>query len=167
MFPIDSIRKEPTHPLLAQLGPEPLSDAFDGRYLKQLARGRKVAVKNFIMDSHVVVGVGNIYATEALFLAGVRPGVQAGRVTLSAYDTLVRAIRFVLERSIRQGGTTLRDFVGSDGKPGYFQQQLNVYGRGGEPCRVCGTTLKATRLGQRGTVFCPKCQQSRGFTPQI
>ncbi|MDP6375103.1 MAG: bifunctional DNA-formamidopyrimidine glycosylase/DNA-(apurinic or apyrimidinic site) lyase [Pseudomonadales bacterium] len=155
----------PTHPLLAHLGVEPLSDAFDAHYLRARARNRRVAVKNYIMNAHIVVGVGNIYASEALYLAGIRPDVPAGQVTRSGYDALVRAIRFVLERSLREGGTTLRDFVGSDGRPGYFQQQLNVYGRGGEVCRRCATRLKSTRVGQRGTVFCPKCQRSRGFRP--
>ena len=124
---------------------------------------RKVAVKNFIMDSKVVVGVGNIYAAEALFAARIRPGVGAGRVPLHAYENLAESIRAVLARSVRQGGTTLRDFVGSDGQPGYFKQQLNVYGRQGEPCRVCATTLKLQTLGQRSTVYCPKCQTSQGF----
>ncbi len=151
------------HWLLQKLGPEPLGDEFDGAYLKRLARGRRVAVKNFIMDAHVVVGVGNIYAAESLFRAGIRPTVAAHRVTLTAYESLARAIRFVLQRSIHVGGTTLRDFVDHDGNPGYFKQLLNVYGRDGQPCRVCGTTLRLTRLGQRSTVFCPKCQRFQGF----
>ncbi len=151
------------HPLLASLGPEPLGNEFSGAYLHKLSRKRKVAVKNFIMDAKVVVGVGNIYAAEALFLAGIRPATGAGRIPLAAYERLVDCIRQVLNQAVTQGGTTLRDFVGSDGQPGYFRQQLNVYGRQGEPCRVCGTVLKQQILGQRSSVYCPKCQTSQGF----
>ncbi|MEM8766821.1 MAG: bifunctional DNA-formamidopyrimidine glycosylase/DNA-(apurinic or apyrimidinic site) lyase [Pseudomonadota bacterium] len=151
------------HWLLAKLGPEPLDPAFNGAYLKARARGRRLAVKNFIMDSRIVVGVGNIYANEALFLAGIRPTVAAGRVTLAAYEALAGRIRHVLAAAIQMGGTTLRDFVNQDGNPGYFKQVLNVYDRAGEPCRVCGTTLKDLRLGGRATVFCPKCQRAQGF----
>jgi formamidopyrimidine-DNA glycosylase len=111
------------------------------------------------MDSHIVVGVGNIYANEALFAAGIRPDRAAGRIALARYERLVDEVKRVLARSITQGGTTLRDFVGGDGKPGYFAQQLLVYGRGGEPCRTCGTALVETRLGQRSTVYCPHCQR--------
>ncbi len=152
------------HWLLASLGVEPLSGSFDGAYLKARARGRRVAVKNFLMDSHVVVGVGNIYANEALFLAGVRPTVAAGRVTLAAYERIAEAVRGVLARAIEMGGTTLRDFVKQDGKPGYFKQSLNVYGREGEPCRSCGATLIGMRLGQRATVYCKNCQKTQGFS---
>ncbi len=152
------------HWLLASLGVEPLDPGFDGAYLKRLARGRRVAVKNFIMDSRIVVGVGNIYANEALFLAGVRPGVRASRVTLIAYERLASAIRTVLRRAIEMGGTTLRDFVNQDGKPGYFAQSLNVYGREGQPCRACGGLLVGLRIGQRATVFCKNCQKSQSFT---
>ena len=148
----------PEHRLLAHLGIEPLAGELTGAYLKSRARGRKVAVKNFIMDSRIVVGVGNIYAVEALFLAGIRPTVAAGRVTRKAYDALAAAIRKVLLRSLREGGTTLRDFVGSDGRPGYFKQRLNVYDRGGEPCRRCGAILVSRRVGGRGTVYCRRCQ---------
>jgi len=151
------------HWLLKDLGVEPLGNEFSGALLHRLSRKRKVAIKNFIMDSKVVVGVGNIYAAEALFMARIRPGTGAGRVPLHAYETLAQSIRTVLARSVRQGGTTLRDFVGSDGQPGYFKQQLNVYGRQGEPCRECATTLKLQTLGQRSTVYCPKCQTSQGF----
>jgi formamidopyrimidine-DNA glycosylase len=151
------------HPQLASLGVEPLDNEFSGTILFQLSRKRKVAVKSFIMDSKVVVGVGNIYAAEALFMAGIRPATAAGRIPAYAYDRLADAIRAVLARSVIQGGTTLRDFVGSDGKPGYFQQQLNVYGRQGEACRVCGQILKLLVLGQRSTVYCPNCQTSQGF----
>ncbi len=154
-----------THWLLNHLGVEPLGNEFSGQYLFEQSRKRKVAVKNFIMDSKVVVGVGNIYAAEALFMAGIRPGTGAGRIPRHAYERLAAAIREVLMRSVRQGGTTLRDFVGSDGNPGYFKQQLNVYGRQGEPCRVCGATLKLQILGQRSTVYCPNCQTSQGFRP--
>jgi len=151
------------HPLLSSLGPEPLGNAFTGAYLHRLSRKRKVAVKNFIMDAKVVVGVGNIYAAEALFLAGIRPATGAGRIPLAAYDRIAGAVRQVLNKAVAQGGTTLRDFVGSDGQPGYFRQQLNVYGRQGEPCRVCGTRLKLQILGQRSSVYCPICQTSQGF----
>jgi formamidopyrimidine-DNA glycosylase len=147
------------HPLLAGLGPEPLTDAFDGRYLWERARGRSAPVKTFLMDNHVVVGVGNIYANEALFAAGIRPDRAAGRIALARYQRLADEVKRVLARSITQGGTTLRDFVGGDGKPGYFAQQLLVYGRGGEPCRSCGTPLVEVRLGQRSTVYCPRCQR--------
>lgn len=152
------------HWLLARLGPEPLDAGFDGVLLKRAARGRRVAVKNFIMDSHVVVGVGNIYANEALFLAGIHPSVAAGRVTLAAYQSLADAIRQVLLAALEQGGTTLRDFVKEDGSPGYFSQSLNVYGREGQPCRACGASLVSVRLGQRATVFCKHCQKSQSST---
>ncbi|MEZ5509587.1 MAG: bifunctional DNA-formamidopyrimidine glycosylase/DNA-(apurinic or apyrimidinic site) lyase [Gammaproteobacteria bacterium] len=146
------------HPLIASLGPEPLTDAFNTEYLVMQAEGRKTAVKAFIMDSHIVVGVGNIYANEALFMAGIHPKRQAGRISAPRYEKLVAAIKTVLNDSIVMGGTTLRDFVGGDGKPGYFQQTLRVYGRGGQPCRVCKTALTEIRLGQRTTVFCKTCQ---------
>ncbi len=148
----------PEHRLLAHLGVEPLANDFTGAYLKERARGRRVAVKNFIMDSRIVVGVGNIYAVEALFLAGIRPTLAAGRVTRKGYEALAGAIRRVLEQALREGGTTLRDFVGSDGRPGYFKQRLNVYGRAGEPCRRCGVALVNRRIGGRSTVYCRKCQ---------
>ncbi len=146
------------HELLAHLGPEPLEDVFDADYLYRRSRGRKAAVKTFIMDSRIVVGVGNIYANEALFLSGIRPGRAAGRVSRPRYEKLVLAIKQVLAAAVEQGGTTLRDFVGGDGKPGYFRQQLNVYDHGGEPCAVCGEQLSETRLGQRSTVYCRICQ---------
>ena len=151
-------KEGPPHPLLAHLGIEPLSADLSGRYLKKRAKGRKLAVKNFIMDSRILVGVGNIYAAEALFLAGIRPSKPAGRVTLQAYAALATAIQQVLNQALAAGGTTLRDFVGSDGRPGYFVQKLNVYGRAGKPCRGCGAALKEKRLGGRATVFCPVCQ---------
>lgn len=150
------------HWLLAGLGVEPLSAEFTGDYLKRAARGRRVSVKSLLMDGKVVVGVGNIYANEALFLAGIRPNLRAGRVTLKSYQRLADCIRDVLGRAIAMGGTTLRDFVDQDGQPGYFRQSLYVYGREGLPCRRCGTSLSGRRLGQRATVFCPNCQRGQG-----
>ena len=146
------------HPLLARLGPEPLSADFDGERLYQLSRKRSMAVKPFIMDNAVVVGVGNIYVTEALFAAGIDPRREAGRISRARYQVLAEEIRKVLARAIESGGTTLRDFIGGDGKPGYFKQELFVYGRAGQLCKVCGTTLSEVRLGQRSTVFCRRCQ---------
>lgn len=151
------------HFLLKKLGVEPLGDDFNGAYMKRLAKGKKVAVKNFLMNGHVVVGVGNIYANEALFLAGIRPTVPAQKLTLPAWDALATAVRSVLQSAIQMGGTTLRDYVGGQGDPGYFKQSLNVYGREGELCTLCDTKLRSLRLGQRATVYCPKCQQPRGF----
>ena len=147
------------HELLRKLGPEPLSDDFTAEYLFDRSRKRKQSIKQFIMDSHMVVGVGNIYANEALFLAGIRPGTAAGRLTRNRVEQLVQHIREVLEAAIKQGGTTLRDFTASDGKPGYFQQQLYVYGRGNEACRICSTPIKLMRQGQRATYYCPQCQR--------
>ena len=147
------------HPLLDHLGPEPLSADFDGALLYRLSRGRKGPVKNFIMDGKIVVGVGNIYANEALFLAGIRPDRAAGRVSLLRYEALAGHIKQVLTSAITQGGTTLRDFVGGDGKPGYFAQQLYVYGRAGQPCKTCKRPLKELRLGQRTSTFCMACQR--------
>ena len=147
------------HPLLSHLGPEPLSDAFDGDYLYTRSRGRKVPVKALVMDGKVVVGVGNIYANEALFLSGIRPARAAGRISRARYASLAENIKQVLTSAIEQGGTTLRDFVGGDGKPGYFAQQLFVYGRGGHPCKRCGADLREVRLGQRSTVYCVACQR--------
>ncbi|MDX1454693.1 MAG: bifunctional DNA-formamidopyrimidine glycosylase/DNA-(apurinic or apyrimidinic site) lyase [Gammaproteobacteria bacterium] len=147
------------HPLLEALGPEPLEDAFDGELLFARSRKRKLAVKLFIMNAHVVVGVGNIYASEALFLAGIRPGRAAGRVTRKEYARLADAIKNVLQRAIAEGGTTLRDFTQPDGNTGYFRIHLNVYGREGEPCRQCATPVKHRVMGQRATYWCPQCQQ--------
>ncbi|MCP5420457.1 MAG: bifunctional DNA-formamidopyrimidine glycosylase/DNA-(apurinic or apyrimidinic site) lyase [Gammaproteobacteria bacterium] len=146
------------HPLLRDLGPEPLGPAFGGEYLYRRARGRQLAVKSFIMDGHVVVGVGNIYANEALFLAGIHPERAAGRIAESRYVVLAAAIRQVLEDAIRQGGTTLRDYVGGFGEPGYFQQSLRVYGRHNLPCQQCQTPIRLSRTGQRATYFCSRCQ---------
>ncbi len=146
------------HPLLAGLGPEPLSSDFSGDYLYQHAMGRKTAIKNLIMDGRVVVGVGNIYANEALFLAGIRPDRAGSRISRKRMVLLADAIKTVLENAIDQGGTTLRDFVNSHGQPGYFQQQLNVYGRAQQPCRRCGQLLCERRINNRSTVFCANCQ---------
>jgi len=146
------------HPLLVNLGPEPLSSAFDEHYLHRCSRGRKVPIKTFLMDSHVVVGVGNIYANEALFHAGIRPTTPAGRLSRIRYARLTAAIRATLARAIEAGGSTLRDFVNSAGEAGYFQQQYRVYGRSGESCRVCAGSIKHLRQGQRSTFYCPRCQ---------
>lgn len=147
------------HKMLSKLGPEPLGDGFTGKLLHQLSRKRKVPVKNFIMDSCVVVGVGNIYASESLFTAGIRPTRPAGKVSLADYEQLAEIIRIVLARSIEQGGTTLKDFVNSDGQPGYFAQQLNVYGRAGQECPQCQATIKSKVIGQRNSFYCPHCQK--------
>ncbi|MBC6942595.1 MAG: bifunctional DNA-formamidopyrimidine glycosylase/DNA-(apurinic or apyrimidinic site) lyase [Xanthomonadales bacterium] len=147
------------HPLLRRLGPEPLGDGFDGDHLWQRARGRGAAVKTFIMDQSVVVGVGNIYASEALFEAGIDPRRAAGRVARERYRRLAQTIRRVLARAIERGGTTLRDFIAPDGARGYFEQELAVYGRAGEPCRACGTAIAQAVLGQRATYWCPRCQR--------
>lgn len=144
---------------LAHLGPEPLGTAFDGGHLYRLSRGRRVAVKPFLMDGKVVVGVGNIYATEALFLAGIRPDRAASRISALRFEHLAEQVKLVLTAAIEQGGTTLRDFVGGDGKPGYFAQQLFAYGRAGEPCKRCGSLLREQRLGQRSSVYCIACQR--------
>lgn len=147
------------HWLLKNLGVEPLTAACNGDYLHRHSRGRRIAVKNFIMDAHVVVGVGNIYANEALFRAGVRPRTAAGRISKQRFEGLSQAIKATLARAIELGGTTLRDFVGSDGRPGYFAAEHFVYARAGHPCRICGSVLKGVRSGQRATVYCPKCQR--------
>ncbi|WP_075187168.1 bifunctional DNA-formamidopyrimidine glycosylase/DNA-(apurinic or apyrimidinic site) lyase [Teredinibacter haidensis] len=147
------------HPLISHLGPEPLSEDFNCDYLYQRTRKRSQAIKAAIMDSKLVVGVGNIYANEALFNAGIHPLKAAGKLTHPACEHLTIEIKQVLQEAIKQGGTTLRDFTGSDGKPGYFAQQLSVYGRSGEPCNKCGKLLTEKRLGQRSTVYCTKCQR--------
>ncbi len=147
------------HSLLQMLGPEPFDATFSGAWLHQRAQGRTLAVKPFIMDHHIVVGVGNIYASEALFAAGISPLRPAGQVTLAEYERLTEAIRDILGEAIRQGGTTLRDFVGGDGEPGYFRQQLCVYDRYRLPCRACGALIDRCRLGQRSTYYCPHCQR--------
>jgi formamidopyrimidine-DNA glycosylase len=147
------------HPLLARLAPEPLSAAFDAGYLHRATRRRAVAIKQLIMNSQLVVGVGNIYASEALFRAGISPRRAAGRLTRAQCAALVAAIRAVLDEAIQIGGTTLRDYVNAAGVPGYFRQQLFVYERGGEPCRVCGAPIKQFVQGQRSTYWCPRCQR--------
>ena len=149
----------PPHPLLEKLGPEPLGNAFTSDYLFEQTRRRKTAIKVFIMNSHIVVGVGNIYASESLFMAGIRPGRAAGRITRLDAENLVEAIRSVLAKSIKQGGTTLRDFVNSDGEPGYFKQQLLTYDRAGEPCRQCAEPIKQKVMAQRSTYYCAHCQR--------
>ncbi len=156
VLPLDG---DTLHPLLAGMGPEPLSQDFSAGYLHRLARGRRVPVKSFLMDGHVVAGVGNIYASESLFRAGIRPTLAAGRVSLPRYQRLVVAVRETLERAIRQGGTTLRDFSDAHGQAGYFQQELMVYGRGGEPCRVCASVIRRQVTNQRSGFYCPQCQR--------
>jgi formamidopyrimidine-DNA glycosylase len=148
-----------SHRLLASLGPEPLALEFNGPMLYRASRGKQTPVKSFIMDNHIVVGVGNIYANEALFKAGIHPKRGAGRISLSRYHRLAEAIRETLSSAILMGGTTLRDFVNSDGKPGYFAQSLLVYGRGGEACQECSRPLKEIRMNQRSTVYCGQCQR--------
>jgi len=147
------------HWLLRKLGPEPLSKDFSGQYLWDRSRGRRVNVKQFIMNAEIVVGVGNIYASEALFLAGIHPRRAAGRIAKSRYVSLTAAIKDVLEQSIRAGGTTLRDFYGGDGEAGYFQQELEVYGRDDEPCTRCKRPISVIVLGQRSTFYCKNCQR--------
>ncbi len=146
------------HPLLRALGPEPLSAAFHGDYLAAQAQGRRCAIKNLIMDHRIVVGVGNIYANEALFLAGIHPARAAGRISRQRYRQLAEHIKTVLAAAIEQGGTTLQDFTASDGQPGYFAQQLRVYGRTGEPCPNCGQPLRSRLIGQRNSFYCGRCQ---------
>jgi|UniRef100_UPI00378394CB formamidopyrimidine-DNA glycosylase len=147
------------HPLLKDLGPEPLGSDFTATHLRTACQGKTAAIKQLIMDAHVVVGVGNIYASEALFMAGIDPSKPAGKVTKPRLENLVKAIQAVLKASIEMGGTTLRDFVNESGEPGYFAQTLRVYDREGEPCRICGAKIKRIVLGQRSTYFCPKCQK--------
>jgi formamidopyrimidine-DNA glycosylase len=148
-----------THPLLAGLGPEPLGADFDGDYLWRVARGRQAPVKTFLMDQHIVVGVGNIYAAEALFAAGIHPNRAAGSVSRARYGRLADEVRRILAHAITRGGTTLRDFISPDGVPGYFEQELFVYGRAGEACKVCASPVRAVVLGQRSTFYCTKCQR--------
>lgn len=146
------------HPLLAALGVEPLDKHFDKHYLWKISRKRKTPIKSFIMNNHIVVGVGNIYAAEALFLAKIHPKKTAADLTLAQCEALTKAIKTILQKAIKQGGTTLKDFVNSKGKPGYFSNYLQVYGRAGQPCMGCKTELKTARIGQRSTVWCPECQ---------
>ncbi len=150
---------EATLPLFEHLGPEPLTEDFDDNRLFTLSRKRKGPVKNFIMDNAIVVGVGNIYANEALFLAGIDPRRAAGNISAQRYQMLTQTIKQVLAKAIEQGGTTLKDFAQTDGKPGYFAQHLAVYGRKGEPCDVCGKPIQNKIIGQRNTFFCVQCQR--------
>ncbi|MEJ1354975.1 MAG: bifunctional DNA-formamidopyrimidine glycosylase/DNA-(apurinic or apyrimidinic site) lyase [Candidatus Sedimenticola sp. (ex Thyasira tokunagai)] len=147
------------HSLISRLGPEPLSDAFTGDTLQQLAAKRRIPVKNLIMDGKVVVGVGNIYASESLFLSGIHPRRPCNRIALTRYRKLADNIKQVLAAAIAQGGTTLRDFQQENGKPGYFAQKLKVYGREGKPCPNCGSPIKQVRIGQRSSFYCGRCQR--------
>ena len=146
------------HALLSKLGPEPLSENLNAHHLFSAASQRRIPIKAFIMDSHIVVGVGNIYASESLFWAGIHPERSAGKITDEEFQKLVKSIQKVLSSAIEQGGTTLRDYVNPEGKPGYFQQTLQVYGRRGEPCRECSTPIEHVKIGQRASYFCPRCQ---------
>jgi formamidopyrimidine-DNA glycosylase len=147
------------HPLLVALAPEPFDAAFGPEYLFRITRHRRVAIKQLLMNSRLVVGVGNIYASEALFRAQVRPRREARSLSRAEAARLARAVRTVLGAAIRVGGTTLRDYVRADGTPGYFRQKLYVYERAGEACRKCGTLVKQLTQGQRSTYFCPTCQK--------
>lgn len=146
------------HRLLRGLGPEPLGPDFSGEYLYDRSRGRRVSAKSFLMDSRIVAGVGNIYASEALFSANIHPVRAAGRISCGRYEVLAEAVRRILSDAITKGGTTLRDYVRSTGDPGYFSLHLNVYGRAGEPCAHCGTPIRSTTIGQRASYYCPRCQ---------
>lgn len=148
------------HPLLAPLGIEPLADEFTPEWLLARTRGRNTAIKPLLMDSHLVVGIGNIYASESLFRAGIDPRTAAGKIGLKRYARLVPKIRATLQAAIAAGGSSLRDFIHSDGSSGYFQQQYFVYGRGGEPCRICGRSIRALRQAQRATFYCGHCQHA-------
>lgn len=156
---LDLVRPGQPHPLLAELGPEPLSDDFTGERLYEQSHDRKAPVKVWIMDQRVVVGVGNIYAAEALFAAGIDPRRAAGLISRERYGRLAVEIKRILAAAIERGGTTLRDFLSPEGLPGYFEQELLVYGREGQHCRRCETALRDERLGQRATVWCPRCQR--------
>jgi len=147
------------HPLLASLGVEPLTEEFTANWLFSATRGKNLPIKQALMDSHLVVGIGNIYASESLFRAGIDPRTPAGKISRKRYDRLVPEIRATLEAAIAAGGSSLRDFIHSDGSSGYFQQQYFVYGRSGEPCRVCGGSVKSLRQASRATFHCPRCQR--------
>lgn len=156
---LDCPTDEPlSHPLLIKLGPEPLSDEFSGEYLYQSSRNRKLNIKSFIMDSHVVVGLGNIYATETLFEAGIHPTRAAGNISRKRYVALVVQAKKIIDSAIQQGGTSLRDFVNVSGKPGYFKQQLKVYGRENQPCMHCQAPIRRFKQNQRSSWYCPQCQ---------
>lgn len=147
------------HVLLRNLGPEPLAEQFSGKVLHQALRGRSAPIKSLLMDQRIVVGIGNIYANEALFLAGIHPRTAAGRLSLARCDRLVGAVQQVLRLALQAGGSTLRDFVNSAGEPGYFQMDYRVYGREDQACRHCSGKIRVLRLGQRGTFYCPRCQR--------
>jgi len=151
--------KENKHPLLDSLGPEPLSAEFNALYLKTALSNKSIAIKNAIMDGHVVVGVGNIYASESLFRARIHPEIPAKNLNLSEYKHLVQEIKTTLEDALKAGGSSLRDFFGADGNPGYFQQSYYVYARTAQPCKVCEQPIQCIRLGQRSTFYCPRCQR--------
>jgi len=153
------VKHPETHVLLKSLGVEPFDDAFGGELLQRLAKGRRVPVKLFLMNANRVTGIGNIYANEALFAAGVHPSRPAGRLSRERWDRLAAAIRHTLERALAAGGSTLRDFVGGDGRPGYFQNEYAVYGREGEPCPACGGSIRGTRHAGRATFYCGSCQR--------
>jgi len=146
------------HCLLRSLGPEPLSNEFNGDYLFNKSRRRQVTVKNFIMNGHIVVGIGNIYSSESLFNSGIHPKRKAGSISKNRYDKLAKSIKEILSSALSMGGTTLRDFVKGDGRPGYFQQKLQVYDQNGKPCPNCGSVIKKIIIGQRSAFFCSKCQ---------
>jgi formamidopyrimidine-DNA glycosylase len=148
------------HSLIKKLGPEPLLSDFSGDYLYKKSRNKMVAIKTFLMNNHIVVGVGNIYANEALFQAKIIPTIAAGQVSRKRFEYLTGIIKKVLSEAISQGGTTLKDFTQVDGKPGYFAQSLQVYGRSGQPCFICKTNLKEIKQAGRATVFCPQCQKN-------
>lgn len=150
--------KDEQHDLLANIGPEPLTDAFSPQYMSKKAKGKRVAIKQFIMDNKIVVGVGNIYANESLFSARISPLRAAGKLTESEWGCLVFEIKQVLKTAIEQGGTTLKDFAQADGKPGYFAQELQIYGKAKQPCPSCGEKIQEQKIGQRNTFFCPQCQ---------
>ncbi|MDD9862983.1 MAG: bifunctional DNA-formamidopyrimidine glycosylase/DNA-(apurinic or apyrimidinic site) lyase [Gammaproteobacteria bacterium] len=154
-----TVREPGLHRLLRDLGPEPLGPDFHGAHLRRKARGRRAAVKSFLMDSRVVAGLGNIYANESLFLAGIHPARAAGRISQARYERLATAVKKVLRRAIRAGGTTLRDFTDSQGRPGYFRLTLRTYGRAGRPCLRCGTEIRLLRISSRATYYCPRCQR--------
>ncbi len=147
------------HARIRDLGVEPLEPRFDGQYLHRAAKGRTLAVKNLLMNGRVVVGVGNIYASEALFDAGIHPLRGCHRISAARYQHLTESVREILSAAIRQGGSTIRDFAGVDGRPGYFEQKLMVYARAGQPCRRCNAAIRTITIGQRSTFYCPRCQR--------
>lgn len=153
------VREPSRHALLSGLGVEPFDEAFGGEYLHRLSRGRRAPVKAFVMDARIVTGIGNIYANESLFAAGIHPSRPAGRISRERYARLAEAARATLSRALAAGGSTLRDFVGAGGEPGHFQLEYAVYGREGAPCPACGGPVRAARHGGRATFYCPACQR--------